>query len=179
MEILKAIIYGIVEGITEWLPISSTGHLILVENFLPFKGVSENFFDMFDVVIQLGAIMAVVVLFWSQIWPFAFTRKARNGETGFASVFKKDIWSMWFKILVSCVPAAVIGILFDDLFNRLFYNPVCVSIALIVFGVAFIIIERWNKGRSSKINALSEIGYNTAILIGIFQVIAEIGRAHV
>lgn len=174
MEILKAIIYGIVEGITEWLPISSTGHLILVENFLPFKVVSENFFDMFDVVIQLGAIMAVVVLFWSQIWPFAFTKKARNGETGFASVFKKDIWSMWFKILVSCVPAAVIGILFDDLFNRLFYNPVCVSIALIVFGVAFIIIERWNKGRSSKINALSEIGYNTAILIGIFQVIAAV-----
>ena len=174
LEIIKAFIYGIVEGITEWLPISSTGHLILVEELIPFQGTSEAFFDMFDVVIQLGAILAVVVLFWKQIWPFALTKKARQGQTGIASYFKKDIWSMWFKILVSCVPAAVIGVLFDDVFNALFYNPPCVALALIIFGVAFIVIENWNKNRTPKVTALSDITYKTALLIGIFQVIAAI-----
>ena len=157
LEIIKAIIYGIVEGVTEWLPISSTGHLILVEQLIPFQGTSEGFFDMFDVVIQLGAILAVVVLFWGQIWPFALTKKERQGQTGIASYFKKDIWVLWFKILVSCVPAAVIGILFDDVFNALFYNPTCVALALIIFGVAFIVIENWNKSRMPKVTALSEI----------------------
>lgn len=174
IEILKAIVYGIVEGITEWLPVSSTGHLILVEQLIPFKGVSENFFDMFDVVIQLGAILAVVILFWNKIWPFALTKKERKGQTGIASYFKKDIWALWFKILVSTIPAAVIGLLFDDLFNVLFYNPTCVALALIVFGIAFIIIERWHKGRTFKINSLSEITYKTALLIGVFQVMAAI-----
>ena len=174
IEILKAIVYGIVEGITEWLPVSSTGHLILVEQLIPFKGVSENFFDMFDVVIQLGAIFAVVILFWNKIWPFALTKKERKGQTGIASYFKKDIWALWFKILVSTIPAAVIGLLFDDLFNALFYNPTCVALALIVFGIAFIIIERWHKGRTFKINSLSEITYKTALLIGVFQVMAAI-----
>lgn len=174
IEILKAIVYGIVEGITEWLPVSSTGHLILVERLIPFKGVSENFFDMFDVVIQLGAILAVVILFWNKIWPFALTKKERKGQTGIASYFKKDIWALWFKILVSTIPAAVIGLLFDDLFNALFYNPTCVALALIVFGIAFIIIERWHKGRTFKINSLSEITYKTALLIGVFQVMAAI-----
>ena len=174
IEILKAIVYGIVEGITEWLPVSSTGHLILVEQLIPFKGVSENFFDMFDVVIQLGAILAVVILFWNKIWPFALTKKERKGQTGIASYFKKDIWALWFKILVSTIPAAVIGLLFDDLFNALFYNPTCVALALIVFGIAFIIIERWHKGRTFKINSLSEITYKTALLIGVFQVMAAI-----
>lgn len=173
-DIIKAIIYGIVEGVTEWLPISSTGHLILVEQLIPFKGTSENFFNVFDVVIQLGAILAVVVLYWSQIWPFAFTRKAREGKKGIGAFFKKDIWMLWFKILVSCVPAAVIGILFDDVFNALFYNPTCVAIALIVFGVAFIIIECANKDKSFKINSLSEITFNTAVIIGLFQVIAAV-----
>lgn len=173
-DIIKAIIYGIVEGVTEWLPISSTGHLILVEQLIPFKGTSENFFNVFDVVIQLGAILAVVVLYWSQIWPFAFTRKAREGKKGIGAFFKKDTWMLWFKILVSCVPAAVIGILFDDVFNALFYNPTCVAIALIVFGVAFIIIERANKDKSFKINSLSEITFNTAVIIGLFQVIAAV-----
>ena len=173
-DIIKAIIYGIVEGVTEWLPISSTGHLILVEQLIPFKGTSENFFNVFDVVIQLGAILAVVVLYWSQIWPFAFTRKAREGKKGIGAFFKKDIWMLWFKILVSCVPAAVIGILFDDVFNALFYNPTCVAIALIVFGVAFIIIERANKDKSFKINSLSEITFNTAVIIGLFQVVAAV-----
>lgn len=173
-EIIKAFIYGIVEGITEWLPISSTGHLILVEQLIPFEETSEGFFDMFDVVIQLGAILAVVVLFWNQIWPFALTKEARQGRTGIGSYFKKDIWVMWFKILVSCVPAAIIGVLFDDVFNRLFYNPACVALALIIFGVAFIIIENWNKSRTPKVTALSEITYTTALLIGIFQVIAAV-----
>ena len=174
IEILKAIVYGIVEGITEWLPVSSTGHLILVEQLIPFKGVSENFFDMFDVVIQLGAILAVVILFWNKIWPFALTKKERKGQTGIASYFKKDIWALWFEILFCTLPASVIGLLFDDLFNALFYNPTCVALALIVFGIAFIIIERWHKGRTFKINSLSEITYKTALLIGVFQVMAAI-----
>lgn len=173
-EIIKAIIYGIVEGITEWLPISSTGHLILVEELLPFAGTSENFFDMFDVVIQLGAILAVVVLFWNQIWPFALTKKERAGKQGAASLIKMDIMKLWFHILVSCVPAAVIGVLLDDVFDALFYNYFCVALALIVFGVAFLVIENWNKGRSPKITALADISYQTALLIGVFQLIAAI-----
>ena len=181
IEIVKAVIYGIVEGITEWLPISSTGHLILVESLMPFRpledgvGVSEEFFGMFDVVIQLGAILAVVLLFWKQIWPFALTKKEREqeGGTGLMSYFKKDIWILWFKILVSCVPAAV-GILFDDVFDELFYNPTCVAIALIVFGVAFIVVETWNKGRRPRVRKLSQITYQTAFLIGVFQLIAAV-----
>lgn len=174
LEIIKALIYGIVEGITEWLPISSTGHLILVEELLPFHGTGEGFFDMFDVVIQLGAIMAVVVLFWSQIFPFALTKKERGNKTGIMSFIKMDIMTLWFKILVACVPAAVIGILFDDVFDALFYNYFCVALALIVFGVAFIVVENWNKGRSAKINSLAEITYQTALMIGVFQLIAAV-----
>ncbi|MBQ4537796.1 MAG: undecaprenyl-diphosphate phosphatase [Lachnospiraceae bacterium] len=173
LEILKAIFYGIVEGITEWLPVSSTGHLILVEELLPFNGTSENFFGMFDVVIQLGAIMAVVVLFWKEIWPFALTKKERE-KTGNPSIVKMDIMTLWFKILVSCVPAAVIGVLFSDVFDALFYNYFCVALALIVFGIAFIIIENWNKGRSTKVNSLAEISYQTALMIGVFQLIAAV-----
>lgn len=173
LEIIKAIIYGIVEGVTEWLPISSTGHLILVEKLIPFTGTSENFFDMFDVVIQLGAILAVVVLFWKQIWPFAFTAKERK-KSGTKSFLKMDIMTLWFKILVSCVPAAVIGLLFDDVFNALFYNYFCVALALIIFGIAFIVIENWNKGRNPKISSLAEISYQTALMIGVFQVIAAV-----
>lgn len=174
LDLIKAIIYGIVEGITEWLPISSTGHLILIEQFIPFNGASEGFFDMFDVVIQLGAILAVVVLFWNKIWPFALTKKQRQGQNGVGAFFKKDIWIMWFKILVSTVPAAVIGGLFDDVFNRLFYNPVCVALALIIFGIAFILVENWNHKRTPKINSLAEITYTTALMIGFFQVLAAI-----
>ena len=173
LEILKAIFYGIVEGTTEWLPVSSTGHLILVEELLPFNGTSENFFGMFDVVIQLGAIMAVVVLFWKEIWPFALTKKERE-KTGNPSIVKMDIMTLWFKILVSCVPAAVIGVLFSDVFDALFYNYFCVALALIVFGIAFIIIENWNKGRSTKVNSLAEISYQTALMIGVFQLIAAV-----
>ncbi len=172
LEMIKAVIYGIVEGITEWLPISSTGHLILAEQLIPFKGVSEGFFDMFDVVIQLGAILAVVVLFFPQIWPFQ--KRGSSSKKGLLSYINWDTMNLWFKILVSCVPAAVIGILFDEEFERLFYNPQSIAIALIVFGVAFIVIETWNKGRSPKITALSQITYKTALLIGVFQVIAAV-----
>lgn len=174
LDIIKAIIYGIVEGITEWLPISSTGHLILLEKLLPFTGTSEGFFEMFDVVIQLGAILAVVVLFWSQIWPFALTAREREANEGPISFIKMDIMTLWFKILVSTIPAAIIGILFDDVFEELFYNYFCVALALIIFGVAFIVIENWNKGRKPKIRSLSAITYQTALIIGVFQVIAAI-----
>jgi undecaprenyl-diphosphatase len=176
LEILKAIIYGIVEGITEWLPISSTGHLILLREILPFADSSEDFMEMFDVVIQLGAILAVVVLFFKQIWPFALTKKEREaeGRTGFSSYFKKDIWLLWAKILVACIPATIIGLLFDDVFDALFYNPPCVAVALIVFGVAFILVENWNRNRTPKTNDLAEITFNTAFLIGVFQVLAAI-----
>ncbi len=174
LEIIKAIIYGIVEGITEWLPVSSTGHLILAKELIPFVETRDGFFEMFEVVIQLGAILAVVVLFWSQIWPFALSKKEREGKKGLMSFVKMDIMTLWFKILVSCVPAAVIGILFDEVFEELFYNPVCIAIALIVFGVGFIIIENWNKGKEAKVNGLSELTYQMAVWIGVFQVIAAV-----
>lgn len=167
LEILKAIFYGIVEGITEWLPISSTGHLILLERFIQMN-VSDDFMNMFRVVIQLGAIMAVVVIYWKQIWFMDFH--------GFKSkpTFKMDIVNLWGKILVACVPAAVIGVFFDDFFESLFYNEVCVSIALIVFGIAFIIIETLNKKKSVKAEGVADITYKLALLIGVFQLIAAI-----
>lgn len=174
LDILKAVIYGVVEGITEWLPVSSTGHLILVEEFLPFQGVSEGFFDMFDVVIQLGAILAVVILFWNKIWPFTLPKKQKDQKSGIMGYIRMDRIMLWIKILVSCVPAAVIGVLFDDVFDALFYNPVCVSIALIVFGIAFILVENWNKGRSPGVRSLDDITFRTALLIGVFQLLAAI-----
>lgn len=170
LEIIKAIIYGIVEGITEWLPISSTGHLILFEEIIPFKGVSPEFWTMFEVVIQLGAILAVVVLFWNQIFPFNFGKKKK--EQG--KFVDMKIMTLWFKILVACIPAAVIGILFDDYLDALFYRYEVVAIALIVFGVAFIIVENMNKGKHPKITELAQITYKTAALIGIFQLIAAV-----
>lgn len=174
-EVLKAIIYGIVEGITEWLPISSTGHLLLVEELIPFTGTSEKFFGMFDVVIQLGAIMAVVVLFWNQIFPFALTKKERKGKTGLASFIKMDIMTLWFKIIVACIPAIIMVVTgLDEKCEEIFYNAPCIAIALIVFGVAFIVIENWNKKRTAKVTALSELTFQTALLIGVFQLLAAI-----
>ena len=173
-DVIKAFIYGIVEGVTEWLPVSSTGHLILVEEFLPFKNVSEGFFSMFDVVIQLGAILAVVILFWNKIWPFQLPQSQENPQSGILGYVKMDKIILWLKIAVACVPAAVIGVLFDDVFDALFYNPVCVSIALIVFGVAFIVVENWNKNRKPKVRKLDDITFQTALLIGVFQLIAAI-----
>lgn len=173
-DVIKAFIYGIVEGITEWLPVSSTGHLILVEEFLPFKNVSEGFFDMFDVVIQLGAILAVVLLFWDKIWPFQVPDKRKGRKAGFLDYVKMDKIILWIKIVVACLPAAVIGVLFDDVFDALFYNPVNIALALIVFGIAFIVVENWNKGRKPAIRRLEDIDYKTALIIGVFQLIAAI-----
>lgn len=174
LEFLKAVLFGIVEGITEWLPISSTGHMILLDEFVKLD-VSPEFWEMFLVVIQLGAILAVVLLFFPQIWPFG--GKSNNcpvKEKGILSYCKKDIWVLWFKILAACIPAAVVGLLFDEFFESLFYNGVCVSIALIVFGVGFLLIENKNKGTKPQINSLNELTYQTALIIGLFQLIAAI-----
>lgn len=174
IEILKAVLFGIVEGITEWLPISSTGHMILLNEVLPLD-VSEEFYSMFEVVIQLGAILAVVILFWSQIWPFGKKNNAAPlTKSGPGAWIKTDIFKLWFHILVSCVPAAIVGILFDEVFEKWFYNYTTVAIMLILFGIAFIVIENYHKGKSAKINTIADIGYNTAILIGLFQLIAAI-----
>lgn len=164
IEIMKAVLFGIVEGITEWLPISSTGHMILLNEFVTLN-VSEEFWEMFLVVIQLGAILAVVLLFWNKIFPFHFQERP---------VIQKDIFILWFKILAACIPAAVIGLAFDDVFDALFYNPWCVAIALIVFGIAFIMIENRNKNASPKITELGQITYQTAFMIGVFQLLAAV-----
>lgn len=164
IDIIKAVLFGIVEGITEWLPISSTGHMILLNEFVTLD-VSPEFWEMFLVVVQLGAILAVVILFWNKIFPFSFQEKP---------VIRKDIFVLWFKIVAACVPAAVIGLAFDDVLDALFYNPWCVSIALIVFGIAFIVIENRNRNMSPRITQLSEITYQTAFMIGVFQLIAAV-----
>lgn len=166
-DIFTAIILGIVEGITEWLPISSTGHMILVNQFLKFS--DAEFQEMFLVVVQLGAILAVVLLYWDRIWPFHF-RKRKEGE----SVVDWNIIQLWFKILVSCLPAAIVGLLFDEIIEEMFYNEIVVAGALIIYGILFIIIENWNKGRRPAITSVTEIGYNTAIIIGVFQLLAAI-----
>ena len=175
VEILKTILFGIVEGITEWLPISSTGHLILVEQFVKFEQVSPEFWNMFQVVIQFGAILAVVILYWNKIWPFTKDKQKAISNKGILLYFNKDIMNLWGKILVGCIPAAIIGLAFDDVFEALFYNPFCIAIALIVFGIAFIIIENWNKNRKTpNKDTNKQITYKDAILIGIFQLIAAI-----
>lgn len=174
IEFLKAVLFGIVEGITEWLPISSTGHMILLDEFVKLD-VSPEFWEMFLVVIQLGAILAVVVLFWEQIWPFGHKNNSCPvKKDGLLSWCRKDTWIMWFKIIIACLPAAVVGLLFDEFFESLFYNSVCVAIALIVFGIGFILIENRNKQMAVKVNSLSEITYQTALIIGLFQLIAAI-----
>jgi len=174
IEIIKSVLFGIVEGITEWLPISSTGHLILVEQFVKFTEVSPEFWSMFQVVIQFGAILAVVLLYWNKIWPITTNKEKSIKKTGLLSYFNKDIMILWTKILVACIPAAIIGILFDEVFEALFYNPFCIAIALIVFGIAFIVIENYNKNNSKKKERNSQITYKDAILIGIFQLLAAI-----
>ena len=174
IEILKTIIFGIVEGITEWLPISSTGHLILVEQFIKFKEVSPEFWGMFQVVIQFGAILAVVLLYFKNIWPFTKNKEKAIKKKGILSILNKDIMNLWGKILVGCIPAAIIGLLSDEVFEGLFYNPTCIAIALIVFGIAFIIIENWNKNRKNAKTENSQITYKDALIIGVFQLLAAI-----
>jgi len=185
-EILKAILFGIVEGITEWLPISSTGHMILLNEFVQLD-VSEEFWDMFLVVIQLGAILAVVVLFWNIIWPFGLSKNVHeffsdNGDKGFWKqknwlvgpiAVKMEIIINWLKIVVACIPAIVFVILdLDDLCDQYFYNATGVSIALIVFGVAFILIENRKATKYAKAEELMQITWKMAMMIGIFQLLA-------
>ena len=171
LKYLISILFGIVEGITEWLPISSTGHMILLNQFISLeKLTSPKFYSMYEVVIQLGAILAVVVIFWKQIWPFRNDQK----ETGYKRFVNMDIIDLWLKILVACVPAAIIGVLFDDWIDAHFYNYWVVAIALIVFGVGFIIIENKNKDLNPKIHSLKTLNGKTALLIGVFQVIAAV-----
>lgn len=166
VELLKVIFLGIVEGITEWLPISSTGHMLLVDEFIQLNA-SGDFKKMFFIIIQLGAILAVVVLFWNRMFPFQFRDKSKP-------VIRKDIFSLWFKVVVACIPGAVVTILFDDYIEAHFHTPIVIALALIVYGIAFIIIERWNKSRTPKTETLAEIAYQTAFLIGLFQVLSII-----
>ena len=164
LELLKAAILGIIEGITEWLPISSTGHMILADEFIKLN-TSQAFKDMFLVVIQLGAILAVVVLYFHKLNPFS--RKKTPTE-------RRDTFTLWGKVIVSCLPAAVIGLLFDDMIESIFFNYVTVSIMLILYGVLFILVENWNKRRRRKVRTLSNLSYRTAFCIGLFQVLALI-----
>ena len=166
IEILKSILYGIVEGITEWLPISSTGHMILLEEIMPMN-VSKSFWSMFLVVIQLGAILAVVVLYWNKIFPF---RKNKEGK--YTSV--KSIWILWSKILVATIPAAIIGLALDDWIDAHLYNGFVVALMLILVGVAFIYIENRNKDMRPSVNSLSALSYKDALIIGLFQVVAAV-----
>lgn len=166
IEILKVVFLGIVEGITEWLPISSTGHMLLVDEFITLDA-SDSFKDMFFVIIQLGAILAVVTIFWNKMWPFQMKDKTQ-------SVFKKDTWSMWFKTVVACIPGAVVTLLFDDFIEAHLHTAVVISIALIFYGVAFIVIENWNKTRTPKVETLNDITYKTAFFIGMFQLLSII-----
>ena len=160
IELLKAVLFGIVEGITEWLPVSSTGHLILLNEFVTLQ-VSEQFQSMFDVVIQLGAILAVIVLFFYKLNPFALKKTATE---------KKQTWDLWFKVIAAILPSGIVGVLFDDWMDANLHNGIVVSIALIVYGIAFILVERRNQGKYQKsIDDVHLIDYKTAILIGIFQ----------
>jgi undecaprenyl-diphosphatase len=162
IEIIKAIILGIVEGITEWLPISSTGHMILVEEFIKFNA-SDEFMEMFRVVIQLGAIMAVVLLYFHKLNPFAPSKTPKQ---------KRDTMDIWFKVIVGVLPAAILGFLLDDWFDENFYNYQTVAITLIVYGILFLIIENKNKGKPAKIKSFKELSYKTALITGFFQVLS-------
>jgi undecaprenyl-diphosphatase len=164
LEILKAIFIGIVEGITEWLPVSSTGHMILVDEFIQIK-MSEEFKELFLVVIQLGAILAVPVLFWNKLNPFS--RKKTETE-------RKATWNLWGKVVVGVLPAAVIGLLLDDFLDEHLYNYIVVSIALVVYGVAFILVEKFNKSKSYRIEDVHDLTYKDAVVIGAFQVLSLI-----
>ena len=166
IEILKVIFLGIVEGITEWLPISSTGHMLLVDEFITLQ-MSDAFKEMFFVVIQLGAILAVVVLFWGKMFPFQFRDKTKP-------VVEMDKISLWLKVVVACIPGAVVTLLFDDYIEAHLHTPAVIAAALIIYGIAFIVIENWNKRRTPSVATLQDITYRTALLIGLFQVLSII-----
>jgi undecaprenyl-diphosphatase len=176
-DIFRSIIYGIVEGITEWLPVSSTGHLILLEEWMPLDQ-SPEYFSMYLVVIQLGAIMAVVVTYWHRIWPFGWhtgrNEAAEPGNSQKKISVKPEIIAMWLKILVACIPAAVIGVLFGDDIDRIFYNPWVVAAALIIVGIIFILVENRMKGSRPGIVKMDGISWKIAFFIGLFQVVAAV-----
>ena len=178
LEWLKALLYGIIEGITEWLPVSSTGHLILVEDWLPFRFSKDpvfvaEFWEMFEVVIQLGAILAVVILFWDRLWPFSKKKSAEE---------KTRTWKLWLRVLIASLPAAFAGIVLDKILekatgkdiNGWLYNSLVVAIMLIVYGVAFIVVEHFNAKREAKIKGTDEIGVKTALGVGFFQTLSLI-----
>ena len=169
-----AFIFGVVEGITEWLPVSSTGHMIILNQFLKLN-VSPEFYDLYLVVIQLGAILAVMVVFWWDIWPFGIKRnKHPLSDSGIGRWIMKDKFIMWFKIAVACIPAAIVGVLFDDWLDEHLYNYVVVAIALIVFGIAFIVVEHIMKDKEFKIKTVNQINWGHAFMIGMFQLLAAI-----
>jgi len=165
VEILKVIFLGIVEGITEWLPISSTGHMLLVDEFLTLNAVDDEFKEMFFILIQLGAILAVILLFWGKMWPFQFKDKSKP-------VILKDTFSIWFKVVVACIPGAIVTILFDDYVEAHFQTPAVIAAALVIYGIAFIVIEKCNKTKTPKVETLADITYKTALFIGLFQVLS-------
>ena len=176
INVLKVILFGIIEGITEWLPVSSTGHLILFDRFCPIKGVSAGFAELFEYLIQLGAIFAVVVLFWKKLFPLEkHNETGENNELKGKIVWKKDVLSMWLKVLIACVPA-VFAIVIDKAFEKL--SPLSVTAiiagALIAYGIVFILVEKWNEKRSAKITEIAELSYRYAFFIGCFQVLAAI-----
>ena len=164
IEFLKAVLFGIVEGITEWLPVSSTGHMILLDEFIHLQ-VSEAFYEMFQVVIQLGAIGAVILLFFHKLNPFALSKSKEE---------KKQTWNLWFKVIAAIIPSGVVGILLDDWMDAHLHNGIVVSIALIVYGVAFLFVEKWNAGRDFRITKTGQIDYRTALLLGAFQCLSLI-----
>ncbi len=166
LEVLKVILLGIVEGVTEWLPISSTGHMLIVDEFIQLN-MSEAFKEMFFVVIQLGAILAVVVIFWKKMFPFQFKDETKPK-------IRKDVMSIWLKVVVACIPGAIVTILFDDYIDEHLHTPIVIAIALAFYGVAFILVEIWNKKRKVKTEKLSDITMQTALMIGLFQVLSII-----
>ena len=168
-DLLKAVLFGIVEGVTEWVPVSSTGHMILLNEFIRMD-VTPEFWSVFLVVIQLGAVLAAVITFFDRLWPLDLSRSARlRGH-----ILKRDILRLWWLIIIACVPAVIVGLLFDDIFDALFYNGISVSIALIVFGVGFIIVENRNRGRAPYVDSMEGLTVRNALLIGLFQVLAAV-----
>ena len=166
LEILKVTFLGIIEGITEWLPISSTGHMLLVDEFVQLN-VSDSFKEMFFVVIQLGAILAVVILFWRKMWPFQLKDKTQP-------VVKKQTLSLWLKVVIACIPGAVVTLLFDNFIEAHLHTPIVIASTLIFYGLAFILVESWNKTRPPRIKTLEDIDYKTALFIGLFQILSII-----
>lgn len=171
VEVFKAVLFGIIEGITEWLPVSSTGHMILLDEFVTIN-LSPEFKSLFLIVIQLGAIMAVVLLFWKNIWPFPRKLDLSTGKKSFT--VDRSIIDLWLKILVACIPAGIVGLLFDEKIDELFYNYLTVAIMLILVGIAFIIIENYNKRRQPSILASEDITYKIAFIIGLFQLVSAV-----